>query len=245
MHLMEIVSVSKPHTQGDSFIHFTFFIILFKKVCKVIRFRATILLHVIERVTAMSRITLIFFSLYMLLTVGDAWSTNTVLELNENVQEFNAVMADESGHINNIRFWVINVLFGLGAAIMLDWSIRNRKYASEAYLRNPLNAIFSFFVYLNPFSKRNKPKAVMHYPAMALGLIFIKPFAIANNLSIGNGGKGYLYEAAMWLSQYFEGGILYLTAISFVILPLWTINLYMVAYVLKKTNEPKILGLMA
>lgn len=186
----------------------------------------------------MSRITLIFSALFLLFTFGDAWSTNHALQAGFG-QEFNPVMEDGSGGMIEYKFWIINIIALGMSAFMLEWAIRNRNYAGEKYLKNPLRASLNW-VYLNPFSKANKPKAILHWPAMAIGLVLIKPFAILNNLNIAKGSSGFLDSAVIWLAQYLEGGLLYLAVISLVVMPLWIASLYVVAYMINKDQKSKL-----
>ena len=191
----------------------------------------------------MSRITLIFSILFLLFTFGDAWSTNYALQAGFG-QEFNPLVEDGNGRMIEYKFWIINIITLGISTFMLEWAIRNREYVGEKYLKNPLRASLNW-TYLNPFSKKNKPKAIMHWPAMAIGFIFIKPFAIFNNLNIAQDRSGFLDAAIIWFGQYLEGGLLYFVVISLVILPLWIISLYMVAYMINTDRNPELIGKLA
>lgn len=175
----------------------------------------------------------LYAALYLMLTFADAWST--ALGIAAGGREFNHhVAADGGATVQWGRFMLLNAAaLGLTAA-MLGWALARVDRIDPRYLREPWRASLNWLLYLNPFSARNQPRAVLHYIAGAVALLAGKAIAVGNNLLIAHDVPDVVTPIARAVLAQVDGVAGYWIVIFVVFTPTWVASLYATAALLRR-----------
>ena len=176
----------------------------------------------------------IYVLLYAVLAAGDLGST--LLGHTSGASEFNPVM-QEGDRIDVGRFIWVNTLVGAVSAAMLGWALARAERADPRYVRSPWKASLSWLTYLNPFARENQPKAVFHWVAIPVSLLFVRFFAILNNLAITYDIPDVLTPIASWLDGSLPEKIVYLAVATILMAPFWIGTLYLVPLLLAASEK--------
>lgn len=160
---------------------------------------------------------------YAALTATDAASTLLALRSGRGREANPHVACGEQG-LDLERFLWINGLLFLFLLGMLIWSILSRHRVDPVYRERPLQAFWNW-LYLNPFSDRNTPKAAFQYLAVALLALGFKLLGTGNNLLIASGLQDLLTPVAGVVFRWVPGTPGYWLLIFLLFLPLWWVSL--------------------
>ncbi len=156
---------------------------------------------------------------YAALTTTDAASTLLALRSGKGREANPHVAGGEQGFDLERFLWINGLLF-LFLLGMLIWSILSRHKVDPVYRERPLHAFWNW-LYVNPFSDRNVPKAAFHYLAGALLVLGFKLLATGNNLLIASGSQDLLTPVASVVFRWVPGMPGYWVLIFLLFLPLW------------------------
>lgn len=182
---------------------------------------------------AIRRISYIYGALYVALAAADLGST--LLGQETGAREFNPAVAD-ANRIDIARFVVLNALFGIVVVGMLNWALAHGGHAKPGYIRAPWRASLSWLTYANPFASRNQPKSVFHWLAIPISLLFVRAFAVGNNLAIAFGIPDVLTPVAHWVANQVPKSLVYPAVVTLLVAPFWLAGLYLVPRLLRWGN---------
>lgn len=177
------------------------------------------------------KIAVAYGLLFIALAAADVGST--LLGHATGATEFNPTVASE-GRINVGRFVLLNAVMGAGLVGMLAWALANHRHAEPLYMVSPWRAALSWLTYLNPFSARNRPRAVFHWIATAISIVLVRAFAIINNLAIASDVTDILTPIARFISRVAGGDFAYVLTATVIIIPFWIGSLYATPVVLRR-----------
>ena len=169
-------------------------------------------------------IVLLYVSGFVVLTATDIGTTLWALSVGAG-QEFNHAVATADGLLRLERMLAINGAVLAFTAGMLVWALRNIGRIDSRYVDLPERAVFNYF-YLNPFSAKNAPKALLHYLALPLTMLFFKVFASVNNSLIALKIPDVATPLAMAIRPYLGDGPAAFWAVIVVLFhPMWWVAL--------------------
>lgn len=169
-------------------------------------------------------IVLLYVSAFVVLTATDIGTTLWALSVGAG-REFNHVVATTDGLLQLERMLLVNGGVLVFTSGMLVWALRNIGRIDSRYVDLPERAIFNY-LYLNPFSAKNAPKAVLHYLALPLTMLFFKVFASVNNSLIALKIPDVATPLAMAIRPYLgEGAASFWAVIVVLFHPMWWVAL--------------------
>lgn len=181
-------------------------------------------------------IVLLYVVSFIILTATDIGTTLWAIGIGAG-QEFNHVVATPEGLLQLERMLVINGGMLIFTAGMLLWALRNIDRIDSRYIDLPERAMFNY-VYLNPFAKKNVPKAALHYMALPLGMLFVKGFASVNNSLIALKMPDLATPLAMGIRPFLgEGPATYWAVILILFHPMWWVALRIATAVIKRDRS--------
>ena len=172
-----------------------------------------------------------FVLAYVGLTATDAASTQLGLE-SGLAQEANPHVGGRKGAFDMGRFLGINGAVLLLLTGMLAWSLGSRHRIDPRYLDHPGLAFWNW-LYLNPFSVRNVPRAAFHYVANPVCVLGMKGLATGNNLLIAAGIPDPITAMARGLYALVPGWLAYWILIFILWLAIWRPSLEVAAWFLR------------
>ncbi len=172
-----------------------------------------------------------FVLAYAVLTMTDAASTRLGLD-SGLAQEANPHVGGSPGSFDLARFLWINGAVLILLTGMLVWSLGSRHRIDPRYLNRPGLAFWNW-VYLNPFSARNVPRAAFHYLANPVCVLGMKVIATGNNLLIAWGLPDPITAMARWFYSLAPGWLAYWILIFIVWLVIWRPSLELAAWFLR------------
>jgi len=153
---------------------------------------------------SMSTVSLIaiYIISFGILTAADVASTFWATH-GAGGEEFNPVVATDTGHLHLERLLALNGVVLLCTAGMLAWALGRLDRIDPRYLEKPERAMFNY-LYFNPFSKKIMPKSIFHFLAVPPTILGMKALAAFNNSLIGLGVPDLISPLA-YLSQSLVG----------------------------------------
>lgn len=181
-------------------------------------------------------IVLSYVAGFIILTATDIGTTLWAIGLGAG-QEFNHVLATPEGRLRLERMLLINGGMLVFTAGMLLWALRNIDRIDSRYIDRPERAMFNY-LYLNPFSSKNAPKATLHYLALPLCILLMKVFASANNSLIAMKIPDIVTPLAMGIRPYLgEGAATYWALIAILFHPMWWAALRVTAAAIRRDRS--------
>lgn len=180
------------------------------------------------------RIICVYLLAYTVLAAGDLGST--LLGEAGGATEFNPALGEADG-LNIARFVWLSLVFGALSAGMLAWALARGGRADAAYMRAPWRASISWLFYLNPFAASNQPRSIFHWVAIPVSLLFVRAFAICNNLAIAFGVPDILTPIAHAVGQLVPEKLAYVSVVTIVMAPFWIGALYLTPHLLRTGNR--------
>ena len=175
--------------------------------------------------------TVTFMLAYAILTATDAAST--LLGIGSGLaQEANPHVGGEPGAFDLGRFLWINGAGFLVLTAMLVWGLGSSHRIDPRYLNRPSLAFWNW-LYLNPFSDRNVPRAAFHFIANSVCVLGMKGLATGNNLLIAAGIPDPITPLARWIHALAPGWLAYWILIFILWLPIWWPSLVIAAWFLR------------
>ena len=181
-------------------------------------------------------LVLSYVVVFLVLTATDIGTTLWAISIGAG-QEFNHVLATSEGLLQLERMLVLNGGMLIFTAGMLIWALRKTDRIDLRYLDRPERAMFNY-IYLNPFSTKNTPKAALHYLALPFAILFVKVFASVNNSLIALKIPDLATPLAMWIRTYLgEGPATYWAVILVLFHPMWWAALRITTAMIKKKQS--------
>jgi hypothetical protein len=181
----------------------------------------------------MFRIVFLYVAAFILLTATDVGTTLWATSIGAG-QEFNHTVATPEGLLALERMLLINGAVLLFTSGMLIWAVRNVDRIDPGYLARPERAVFNY-LYLNPFSRKNMPKSVLHYLALPLVLLVFKAFASLNNTLIASSVPDLVTPLAREVHRHVgEGPMAFWLVIVILFHPMWWLALRITAAAVRR-----------
>lgn len=180
----------------------------------------------------------LYVAAFVALTGADIASTHWAIG-GGGGQEFNAVVATDTGSLHTERLLLVNAAFLAFSTAMLAWALRVRDRIDPRYLAQPARALFNYW-YINPFSNKIVPKSAFHYIALAPTVLLMKAFAAFNNSLIGAQAPDIVTPLAKAVASLGTGAWTYWVVIFIIFHPLWFAALALTARALRSAPVPRL-----